>query len=151
MLSNGFATPIRIERIPSRLHYFLLVLLHLLALTADLVSNLPIYWMIAIALLLSLNLGYQLWKSRQSCKSVWISQATGNWFTSEDDFRYAWHIYSVRSLTRLFMVLQLQSHVNRRANLVIFRDQISSDDYRRLFVRLRFSQVVAASPGDTIS
>lgn len=143
MLFNGFAGPLRLKRKASRLLGLYLVSLHGLALSVLLVP-LAIPTGVRILLIISwlfsvfYHLSYYR-RQRDDDVTTWVWQSGGDWVHGLDS-----QVYSLvvrRSLqTPWFVMLTLNAPGQKNEHLLILRDQIDPDSFRRLRVRIKFAQ-----------
>ncbi len=151
MLSNGFAIPIRIEPTPSRYFVVLALSVHGLAILALMLpSSMPIWLRVLIGLGVLVSCVYHLKNNTGNRNTSWVCQVTGQWYRSKDNGQYGWHLSGVSTLTNLFVSFSLCNDAGKKAKLLIFRDQLDENTFRRLRVYLRFAQVEATMPGETI-
>lgn len=142
MLSNGFANTIYLARRPSRLLAAYLILIHLLAFLA-LLSPLAVpVWLHAIGFCaILISIGYYL---RQYLHQVDTGSAHWNW-NSDGNWRHgaAEGVFNLQAESSVntpwFVVVSLRGTDGEdRRRLLIIRDQLDADDFRRLRVRLRY-------------
>ena len=151
MLSNGFVIPIRIEPTPSRYFIVLAIIVHGLAMLALLLpSSVPLWARVLIGLGVLVSCIWHLKKNTCNLNTSWVCQGTGKWQSSEDIDQHNWYLSGVSTLTNLFVSFSLADDAGKKANLLIFRDQLDEDTFRRLRVYLRYAQVEATMPGETI-
>ena len=151
MLSNGFDKPLHLNRKPSRLFAVYLVLLHALALLALLqplaLSNLALggLWSLLIY-----SVGYHLHNFRQQCdmhNAYWVWQSGGAWLRDIEEHSYT--VVTARSVNTPWFVLVTLACVGQPAQrILILRDQLDSDTFRRLRVRLKLYYDEAAASSD---
>lgn len=147
MLSNGFARPLHLRRKASRLLVSYLVGLHVLALLALLQAlnistgtHMLLYGVVlGSAVLQAAYLRRQL--DQES--AYWVWQVGGAWLRTDSDRLF--HLVSGRSVqTPWFVTLTLAAQGQPRQRLLIVRDQVDADTYRRLRVRLQLHHEDAA-------
>lgn len=150
MSSNGFDTPIRLKRTTSNLHFFVQLFFHCVALFAVVYpTSLPIIARILLVGLLLMSFAYQVHRLLRPLP-VWVWYFPGEWRESQDDYRLVWSLTSIPYCTPWCILLKLRSASGERHQLLVLRDQIDRHTYRRLYVRLRLTQVDATIPGETI-
>ena len=151
MLSNGFEIPIRLDAVPSRLYFYFILLVHALAMIAMLYPssiNSLLRGLMAIGVIISCI--YHLTIQLRADRWVWIWQQSGLWLGEQDGFQVAWRLHHTFSETYWFIAIRLVNDLNQKQDLLLLRDQLDADSFRRLRVRLRFAQVDATRPGETI-
>jgi len=139
MLSNGFARPLRLKRKPSRLLATFLVAIHTMALIA-LLQPLAVNAIVHTALFASLLLSaiYHVMHFRRQCvgQDDWVWQASGIWQRGDADQPYT--LVLAKSLqTPWFVTLTLADLEQRQQRLLVMRDQLDADSFRRLRVRVK--------------
>jgi hypothetical protein len=151
MLSNGFATPIRLEPIPSRLFRNFILIIHTLAVIALLHPSSIVLWL-KISLIFGVFASgiFHFRKCTGTSRAVWVWQQSGQWKSAQDNFESNWTVQRIFSLTRYFVALRLINATGQREDVLWFRDQFNAGSFRRLCVRLKFYQVEATRPGETI-
>jgi hypothetical protein len=149
MLSNGFANTICLRRRPSRLLAAYLIVIHLLALTALLQPLAVPAWFGAIgfgAVLISIGYHSRLYlRLADSANAYWIWNSDGYW--RHGALQGVFSLQEPGSVnTPWFVVLILSGPDGKsRRRLLLIRDQLDADDFRRLRVRLRFFHDVASA------
>jgi len=151
MLSNGFATPIRLEPIPSKLYRHFILFTHALAVLALLhPSSMTLLLRIPLILGVFASTIFHIRKCTRADPGAWIWQQSGEWKSTRDNFESDWVVQRIFSLTRYFVALRLVNATGQREYILWFRDQFDAGSFRRLRVRLQFYQVEATRPGETI-
>lgn len=151
MLSNGFATPIRLEPGPSKLFRNFILFTHALAVVALLYPSSITLWLRAPLILGVLASGvFHFRKCTRTSRAVWVWQRSGEWQSTLDNFETHWTLQRVFSLTRYFVALRLINPTGQHEQVLWLRDQFDAASFRRLRVRLQFYQVEATRPGETI-
>ena len=151
MLSNGFATPIQLKPVTSRLYYIFVLSTHALAVIALLHPSSLILSLRLLLIICVVASGiYHIRKHRSMKRGSWVWQKSGVWKREQDDFKSNWRLSRIFSLTRYFVALRLVNDAGQREDVLWFRDQFDAQCFRRLRARLRFFQVEATRPGDTI-
>lgn len=141
MLYNGFAGPLRLKRKLSRLLGGYLVSLHGLALYAlcqPLAMPTGVHVILLIGWLASFmyHIRY-FWLLRDNEAQAWVWQAGGCWLRGSDSPVFSLVIN--RSLqTPWFVILALSAEGQKPENLLVLRDQVDENSFRRLRVRLKF-------------
>jgi hypothetical protein len=154
MLSNGFDKPLHLNRKPSRLFAGYLVLLHALALLA-LLQPLALSALAKGGLwsLLICSVGYHLRYFLQQCdvhNAYWVWQSGGAWLRDIEEHCYT--VVTSRSVnTPWFVVVTLACVDQPAQRILVLRDQLDPDTFRRLRVRLKLAyDEVAASSDDEV-
>ncbi|MBI1421924.1 MAG: hypothetical protein GC149_00575 [Gammaproteobacteria bacterium] len=142
MLSNGFYKPLHLRRKFSRLLAAFLILLHALALLALLQSlAMPEGIHAGLYGFLLLSTVYHtkhLWSLRDT-GAYWVWQSAGTWQRTDEEKTY--RVVIARSVqTPWFVSLTLTAGSGNRHSLLIVRDQLHADTFRRLRVRLKLYQ-----------
>jgi hypothetical protein len=151
MLSNGFARPLHLKRKPSRLLAGYLVILHVLAAVALLQPlALSVYTHAVLWLVLLSSAGYHVryyWRQRDGDDVYWIWQAGGAWLHGDDEQLLA--LVSSKSVaTPWFVRVTLAGLDRKQQHLLIVRDQLDADSFRRLRVRLKLDHDEAAASSE---
>ena len=151
MLSNGFAIPIKIELTPSVYYRNTLLGMHGLACIALFIpSSLPVWIRLTIGLVVLVSGVLHLKRNTGHLNACWMLHDVQHWRTAKDQFQHRWRLTQIITVTQWFVGVRLQNEQDEKINLMIFCDQLDPETFRRLRVRLRFAQVDATSPGDTI-
>jgi hypothetical protein len=151
MLSNGFATPIRLKPVPSRCLRNFMLFTHALAVIALLhPSSLELWLRIALILGVFVSGIFHFRKVMRAGCAEWVWLRSGEWQSARDNFKSNWRVQRIFSLTRYFVALRLITPTGQREDVLWFRDQFDAESFRRLRVRLQFYQVEATRPGETI-
>lgn len=141
MSSNGFAAPLRLDLQPSHYQLFYLIYAHGISLLAVLW---PTSLSLAVQLLLvGCVLGSAGWfwlRERQqlshSSTQTWIwrqAQLWRNVATGQD-----WRLQNGYFLSPWLIIVTLQNAKGKRISLRIWRDQLTPQEYRNLYRRLKF-------------
>ena len=151
MLSNGFDTPLDLTLNGSRLWLRLELAVQLLAVTALLLpSALP--WLIRGVLLMSVLFasGLTVWRYRreraQPVKWRWLSGSC--WMQYQSHNTIVWNLERGALVTSWFVLFRIRNATAMRT-MILFRDQCSVTEFRRLRVRLRYYSEDEASPAAT--
>ena len=149
MLSNGFAGPLALRRRPSTILTVYLVCLHGLAALA-LLQPLELVPSVRVCLWLMLIVsGLYHWRyARQQCDAAqyWVWSDKGGWQYGDDPRAYT--LRAGKSVaTPWFVTLALSSPGQKIQRLLIVRDQLEPDTFRRLRVRIRLSYEVSEASG----
>ncbi|MEJ2362746.1 MAG: hypothetical protein P8Z75_15275 [Gammaproteobacteria bacterium] len=148
MLFNGFARPLRLKRNRSRLLAAYLVIAHVLAFVA-LSQPLAIgaVWQVLLYLawLCSAILNWRYYRHQHDDHGqYWIWQTSGDWLRTGEARLYSLNLS--RSLqTPWFVTVTLSAAGIKNQRLLIFRDQLDADTFRRLRVRLKLAHDVTAT------
>lgn len=126
---------------PSRIYIFLLFAVHLLAVIAVYLTNLPLWVRVCLALLVLLNLSHQLYlhlSARQAWRSLVLDQRRV-FVGTQGGMRLTGQV-APRSVVIPFCVVLCVRLDGHRLPVcqVIFRDAMQADAFRELRVRLRF-------------
>ena len=146
MLSNGFARPLHLKRKTSRLLAAFLVNMHVLALLAllqPLALNSILQVLLFGVLLFSGIYHAVLFRRQSDGQHFWTWQAGGAWRYGEVDQAYAL-VSSSTVQTPWFVTLTLSNRQQQRRLLVV-RDQLDADTFRRLRVRVKLAHEDAAA------
>jgi len=151
MLSNGFAIPININTIPSKhFRHFLLVVHAFAGFVLFMSFGLPLWLRICTTVGVLGGCVYQLRRHVARSKLEWTCNIEDDWRCSEDGFQQKWRLFAVRTIGNWFVTFCLCNEHGQKHDMLLFCDQIDEQNFRRLRVYLRFAQVDATSPGDTI-
>ena len=151
MLSNGFDKPLHLTRKPSRLLAAYLVLLHVLVLLALLQPLALASWVQAgLWLIWIFSAGYHRYQYRRQSDvhyDDWVWQTGGTFVRGQESACYT--VVAAKSLcTPWFVRLTLAGMDGRQQRLLVVRDQLDVDTFRRLRVRLQLHYDEAASSKD---
>ncbi len=150
MSSNGFEIPIRLDRKPSYYQLGFSVITHCLALVASIYSSgLPLIVKLVLIILIGISFVYQA-RAIITNLPVWVCYKNGEWLLQSESGSEVWQLVAVQSVTPWFATFQLRNSANRKIDVLVVRDQVDDQTYRRLRVYLKLAQVEAAIPGDTI-
>ena len=151
MLSNGFEIPIQLKPVSSKLYCYFVLSTHAMAIIALLhPSSLPPWLRLLLVVCVVASGIYHIRRRAGVNREAWVWQHSGVWKREQDNMESNWRLSRIFSLTRLFVVLRLVNDAGQREDVLWFRDQFDADCFRRLRVRLRFFQVDATRPGETI-
>lgn len=146
MLSNGFAGPLRLQRKRSKLHAAYITSLHLLAVLALIQPiNLPVMVLgiLFVLLCFSALFHFRYFNLQQDESTFLIWQESGLWQYENEVEPYRL-IMRKTVQTNWFVTLTLvNSHRERR--LLVVRDQLEPDIFRKLRIRLKLHQDVTAA------
>jgi len=150
MLSNGFDKPLHLRRKSSRLLAAYLVVVHGLALIA-LLQSLAVtqltHAMLYTCLLASLACHAVYFRRRADGKNYWVWHPGGVWRQGLEE--RAFRLLAAESIqTPWFALVTLINVEQQRRRLLIVRDQLDADTFRRLRVRLRLHHDEAALSSD---
>jgi len=149
MLLNGFETPLHLKRKPSRLFLLCIVFLHFIAgfsLLQPLAVPNTIHGILWIMLCASAvyHVYYYQQKSHDS-DSFWLWQAGVDWLQQTDDESRYQPVLTKTVSSHWFVLLTLCNENAKQQRLLILRDQLSPDCFRRLRVRLKMYHEDAAN------
>lgn len=140
MLSNGFARPLHLRRKPSRLLAGYLLSLHVLAVLALLQPlNIATATHLLLYGVLLGSAGFHVAyfrRQRDQASAYWVWQAGGAWLRTDKEQPFSLVRGRVVQ-TPWFVTLTLVAPAQPRQRLLIVRDQVDADTYRRLRVRLQ--------------
>ncbi|MGD8783024.1 MAG: hypothetical protein PVG75_01240 [Thioalkalispiraceae bacterium] len=148
MLSNGFDMPLRLKLKSSRLFLRFQAFLHLLAVIAIyLPSSIPLF-IKAIFMAYVIFSAYKALRTfldKQRESFVWLKE--GDWLSQSSDGDRSWQPATGNLVTAWFVVVNLKAGRDSR-QLLIFNDQIDTETFRRLKVRLKYFHGEAILPTD---
>jgi len=148
MLSNGFARPLCLQRKRSLLLASYLIVIHLLGLIALFQPMQISSFVLGLVLvLLAISAAYHFRYYRLQCDDAlyWIWHANASWQYGEPT--QTWQLALSKSVqTPWFVTLTLVSPQQQRRVLIV-RDQVDADTFRRLRVRLKLHHEDAAAAG----
>lgn len=139
MLSNGFDRPLHLRRKTSRLLAAYLVTVHGLALSAllqPLALTLALHIVLYVGLFASAIYHIVYFVRQHDEHGYWVWMSGGVWrYTAEE--RVLSLITNKTVQTPWFVLVTLVDNERRKVRLLIIRDQVDTDTFRRLRVRLR--------------
>lgn len=132
--AGRYASQLLIRLSPSLIYRNLLLLIGLLALLAIFLIDVHLAFQLMLVLLLVLLLK-SAWANNQSLDLH--CNAQGEWLLYDGQQKLPVQLLAESVVTPRFAVLQFKTQRARRRSVVIFRDSLGEDDFRRLRVRLR--------------
>jgi hypothetical protein len=132
--TGGYASQLFIRLKPSLIYRKLLLLITSLSLLAIFLSEIHSAFQCSLVLFLALLLKHA-WSSNQSLELR--GNAQGEWQLHSKQQEQKARLLADSVVTPLFAVLQFRLERAGRKSVVIFRDSLGSDDFRRLRVRLK--------------
>jgi len=149
MLSNGFASTIRLKRRPSRLLAAYLILVHLLALFALLSPLAVAAWLRTVGFgVVMLSIGYhsRLYpRLADTSTAHWTWNPDGYWRHAAQQGVFILQTSACVNTSWFVVVILNGPNGKDRRRLLLIRDQLDADAFRRLRVRLRFSHDEASA------
>ncbi len=141
MLSNGFARPLRLKRKPSLILAGFLITVHVMGLIALLqplaVNTLALYLLYA-SLMFSAVYHVAFFRRQIDDQECWIWSADGTWHFGNTERRFSL-VLSKSVQTPWFVTLTLADS-DKQLRVLIVRDQLDADTFRRLRVRVKLYQ-----------
>jgi hypothetical protein len=123
----------------SQIHDRLLTILHLLGLLACWLNNLPVGWRLGLSALLIL-LWARYYRGVRMATFYLSYTANQSWSVSFDGDNYLpAKIEATTVITTLVALIHLSIDGKTAQSLIVFKDTLPVDDYRRLIVKLKLS------------
>ena len=154
MSSKKYASPLRFKIIPSRILFVWITVMHLGAILLLLPASLPVGFVIAGSLLLFLSLSIHWCRLRGNIRllslgTIWPVFTEGVWddadrwhLLSEHQQSYLAHLMSSTFVSSRLVVINLrlekQAWYCRYRSVVLLPDNIDTETFRRLRIRLRW-------------
>jgi hypothetical protein len=147
MLSNGFDKSLHLKRKTSRVLAVYLVLIHglvLIALVQPLAIALLIQAMLYAGLFASIAYHVVYFRRQSDGQYYWVWHSGGVWQHGLEG--QVFRLLSARCIqTPWFVLVTLINIENQRRQILIVRDQVDADTFRRLRVRLKLHHDEAAA------
>lgn len=144
MSLNEFNRALRLSRNPSNWLLGYLLALYFAAMISIFSIEIPGFARILMLFVLFCSAVYAMrWYLHESydVKTEWIWYGGNAWAEKNGENTQTWLLHEKYIITPVFIILNLQNETKiRTRRLLWMRDQISSDSYRRMIVRLKYCQ-----------
>jgi len=141
MLSNGFARPLHLRRKASLVLAGFLIVLHVLALIAllqPLAITALVHDLLYPSVVCSVVYHAVFYRHQIDKAHYWIWHAGGSWQYSDNERLFS--LVLPRSVQTPWFVALTLTDTRQRQRLLIVRDQLDADTFRRLRVRVKLHQ-----------
>jgi hypothetical protein len=134
LIAKKHGAPFVAELKPSKNLQRLIIVIHVIALSAGIVNSLPIAVKLTIAALIGLNFKINFPQLKIEQRKIRYTENLG-WEISDGGAFVAVEILKSTVVTTAFIFLQMQN----KPTIFIANDALSEDDYRQLIVKLKMT------------
>jgi hypothetical protein len=134
LIAKKHGAPFVVELKPSKNLQRLIIVIHVIALSAGIVNSLPMVVKLTLAALIGLNFKINFPQSKIEQRKIRYTEKLG-WEISEGgDFEVV-EILKSTVVTTVFIFLQMHN----KPTILIANDALREDDYRQLIVKLKMT------------